>query len=181
MLRRRYSALCAACLLISFASFGLWIRSYRHVDKIDIIVHPAWATFLSDYGALHVCFIAWDVDDARRFRFRFSKDLQMRPGVDIGDENPEFSRAGIAWGANPVTSNGGRSIQKLRYLDLNYLWPASLGLVLPAEWVRVFFKRKRPVQLSAVCSICGYDLRATPHRCPECGTATQHQSALKPI
>lgn len=181
MLRRRYSALCAASLLISLASFGLWIRSYRHVDKIEIIVHPAWAMFVSDYGALHVFFIASALDDARLFRFWFNKDLQIRPGVDIGDENPEFSRAGIAWGADQFTNNGERTIFTQRYIRLNYLWPALLGLVLPTAWLRSFFKRRRLVQMSPLCSVCGYDLRATPDRCPECGTATQHQSALKPI
>jgi hypothetical protein len=58
-------------------------------------------------------------------------------------------------------------------LCLPYWLAASALLLLSAPGVRIALRtwRRRRRSLHNLCVVCGYDLRATPERCPECGTA----------
>ena len=51
-----------------------------------------------------------------------------------------------------------------------YVWGAALlASIAPALQVRRYLRHRRRPPPGA-CRTCGYDLRATPERCPECGT-----------
>lgn len=65
---------------------------------------------------------------------------------------------------------------------LTFMWyPAMAFAVLPVTWlpVQVLIQRNGR-RRNGRCHVCGYDLRATPDRCPECGTVPLPRSLSRP-
>ena len=59
-------------------------------------------------------------------------------------------------------------------------WVLSLVLaILPLTWVIASVRQKKHTRFSMSCAQCGYDLRATPDRCPECGAVPAKSSGVR--
>jgi hypothetical protein len=74
----------------------------------------------------------------------------------------------VAWraGTPPVITSIGGKIGLLPIL--------FFGILRPIQFLRRKYRsRKKP---PGICDVCGYDLRATPDQCPECGTKPDGES-----
>jgi hypothetical protein len=54
-------------------------------------------------------------------------------------------------------------------------WVFALSAVIFV--ICVVVRKRNSASMNGYCKECGYDLRATPNRCPECGTIPQSQRA----
>lgn len=55
------------------------------------------------------------------------------------------------------------------------VWPVALVLLTPSIGWAALALRQRRRRMRNQCPACGYDLRATPDRCPECGTPIERE------
>jgi hypothetical protein len=76
---------------------------------------------------------------------------------------------GFAATSRTSTAGGGRT-SIVRALHAPYWGIVLVSGVVPALWLHDTRRRARR-RRTCHCPRCGYDLRATPERCPECGAA----------
>ena len=185
-LARHLFTLCSAgSLLLLVVTCAVSVRSSWAVDTFSQIRWDAGTGRHSqsgvawERGRLFGYYRAMEVPPGRHYaEFRLPAPRRWHAVRPVRSGDFEFT----LWEAEFSGAGGGGAARGV--FDRSWqagvaLWPLiPVSAVLPATWIvsRLRARRARALGLR-LCTACGYDLRASPDRCPECGTAVVEATA----
>ena len=147
--RRRIIFMLLSAILLA-GTIGLWVWSSTE-HQSDFYIPDGYLTLSTADGS-----------------FRIRTDTNIQAELETGRVPIEWNEW-VAFRYWTYTQFNGR---KIFILEISY-WPiallASVPLVMPLVRKAVALEARRKAELIGKCVRCGYDLRATPDRCPECG------------
>lgn len=166
MRRRLVNLLSIGSLILCLAMIGMCVRSLFAFDVVR------WSSpergMMLVYGHCHgLCWvdcITGGADTASGFSCSYDVGItgdELVTSLRSYPTHIEF--AGLHWFAGPYSSTPGAT-QHGAAIPMWYLIAAFA--LLPA-WAAYHHFTRPPA--AGLCPTCGYDLRATPERCPECG------------
>ena len=168
------NAFVLAALIVVVACVYLWPRSYVRSDGVFLFGgRSGTAAAAACQGDLVLCFGSVNVGQNRTLTVRsFSTDaeeiLDLRGElIDLLSTQWHRGSLWVGW-----TDSGVMQIDGARFVLLVvplWLWLA-LALPWPIAWVLYQLRLRRGRRLGQ-CTGCGYDLRASTGKCPECGRA----------
>ena len=168
--RRLFTILSMLSLILCLATFALWARSYWQYDVLTYdYVHPPgpWTRWFLTSNSGVLTFARGDYtvpgDSSRGLYFHSSSAYRPITGT-----------LGFAWDNH----NSDPTVNFMRYsLDFPHWSLATLLAIAPIFWFFGPRVRRAKRHRLGLCPSCGYDLRATPDRCPECGTPALTETA----
>ena len=172
MFRRLVALFSLVSLLVFAAASVMWVRSHRGGDAWNRMSEPLYEGYgvFSYRGA--VSYIRTRIPPPRPLdpqRVRVSSR-------EVNLEKPrEWSVPGITWrdrwlATDPAEPDQADFLYQRRVTLRYWLIVLLAGLLPAAQALAIARRRWRKRRLRhGRCASCGYDLRATPQRCPECG------------
>lgn len=169
MRRRLFQLAAIASLVICLAILALWGRSYWHLDAVDVFPTPQrfWSG-MSAGGRIEIRLIRADATYWAGRSADFSSGRLEQLGYSMGPF--QWEAAGFAYGKGIVPSGSSATLTARVFL-VPHAFVAVTFAALPALWLRGVLRhrvRRRRIA-GGLCARCGYDLRASPGNCPECG------------
>ena len=157
------------------AMCALWVRSNAHYDAVHWVDDGRGFVLDSAFGCLELqtVYPPLSIDPADG-RF-VTRPLGHVPDAQRRRYVPGLKELGVRTVDQTVNFGGGARMHVMG-LRVRSSVLAAVFMVLPVTWIfhRCRSRRKRHLGL---CAACGYDLRASPDRCPECGAASAGQPA----
>ena len=178
---RMFNLLTLLSLLLCAAAAALWVRAGRVSDRVAWATSRAEPAFAIEWFSVRTMpgglLLRWDRKEfAGHRQLELNRD-EMRLRWEQGQAVPLAvlyppvslrTRAGFAFGRSRTLYGSASEVHSASRLAVPF-WAIVLGgVVLPAgNLARRRVARRRAAR--DLCRSCGYDLRATPDRCPECG------------
>jgi hypothetical protein len=176
--RRLFDVLAGASLVALVAVCVFWFRSYRHSERVDWRNAGGWRSIRSAAGSVEVSLLSadWSKHPNQFHGPKYQRELAQSPFnymllmcSSVGDTFADHQWRGFEWNERRNRIQG-----TLHARAVAPMWSVAMLTGLPplgwgAAWLRRRVRgcSRRP----GFCRGCGYDLRATPQRCPECGLA----------
>jgi hypothetical protein len=177
LLRWTFNTLAMASLLLCLATAGLWVRSYWVADLFHAR-RPEASEVGRTYGLQHYrCVIA-----SGRGQLGGSLTWSRRPEDDpkppwrfyLGHPTDPSAASWMLFAVDARRDdlvNDGYAHRTRRWSLPDWSLVAAFALfpaIFAFRQVRAVRRRRRRSRLG-LCPACGYDLRGSPERCPECG------------
>ena len=180
--RRLFTAVSGLSLLLCAAVVVLWVRSYRVTDELRCDYShvrgsngvDAWCRLQSHRGRLY----AWhqwhsapiylgDAESRAAFEKKFALSTPLPSTIE------EYERLLREDNGLTLKHHEDGYYSRRWHEDLPNVphWlVATAAAFPPLLWLGGRWRRRRRRD-NRLCAACGYELRATPGRCPECGTS----------
>ena len=156
------NTLTVLCLLCALALCALWAYTYRRGMELDVNRPTFFYGTSADRG--HFSFFWGHQRIPSPYVMRFTRSPIDQPRW-LRDNYPDsFARFGFGF--------GGHSSPYYRLAVFPFWLPTLLLTTCTALGLRAWRRRRRLRRDPHACAHCGYDCRATPDRCPECGANT---------
>ena len=189
MRRKLFNIAAVLSLVLCLAVAALWVRSefvedvavYRDSETAPTgTFHCSSFSIASRDGGIACLWQAFAVDDpagrrkalwSNQYTFNFASSAIL--AVSSGDP----SMLGFQW-KRQVRYSFTAGTESGSGESWGFRMPYWFWLILlaapPAIWLRRHVRTRAQGRLArGLCGACGYDLRATPDRCPECGAVPQ--------
>jgi len=198
MKRRLFNLMAGLSLLLCAAMCVLWVRSRSHFDQVQFperedaqsiressrcrsyggTFHYLWVRQGSPYLWVSRLkpFSVYSVSGKDAMPFGAENDIDFileRASLVARPRKGSYyyQRLGVVFLkiVSPAHSEG-----RINVL-IPYRVPVGLAAILPILWTMTKLRPRKRFGRN-LCQNCGYDLRATPERCPECGTVVARAS-----